>query len=77
MSLPLVVFEEKSRLTSLLERFSLIPDPHGPCGVAYPLCQALPLVACAKMVDSVEAATQSDQARARQPQAPQKNRGMA
>ncbi len=51
MDYVLAVFEEKSRLKSLLAHFALIPDPRDPWRVAYPLCEALLLVVCATMAD--------------------------
>ena len=51
MDFVLAVFEEKSRLKSLLAHFALIPDPRDPWRVAYPLCEALRLVVCATMAD--------------------------
>ena len=51
MSLAFVVFEEKSRLKSLLDHFSVIDDPREPWRVAYPLCEALLLVVCGTMAD--------------------------
>jgi predicted transposase YbfD/YdcC len=51
MDLILAVFEEKSRLKSLLEHFALIPDAREPWRVAHPLCEVLLLVVCATMAD--------------------------
>ena len=51
MDLMLAVFEQKSRLTSLLDHFALIPDPREPWRVAHPLCEVLLLVVCATMAD--------------------------
>ena len=51
MDLILAVFEQKSRLASLLEHFALIPDPREPWRVAHPLCEVLLLVVCATMAD--------------------------
>jgi len=51
MSLAFAVFEEKSRLKSLLDRLALIPDPRDPWRVALPLNEVLLLVVCATMAD--------------------------
>jgi predicted transposase YbfD/YdcC len=51
MDLVLAVFEEKSRLKSLLEHFALIPDPRDPRRVAHLLAEVLLLVVCATMAD--------------------------
>lgn len=51
MSLAFVVFEEKSRLKSLLDHFSIIDDPRDPWRVAHPLCEVLLLVVCGTMAD--------------------------
>ena len=45
------MFEEKSRLKSLLEHFALIPDPREPWRVAHPLAEVLLLVDCGTMAD--------------------------
>jgi predicted transposase YbfD/YdcC len=51
MSLAFALFEEKSRLKSLLDHFSRIDDPRDARRVAYPLCEALLLVVCGTMAD--------------------------
>ena len=51
MSLAFEVFQEKSRLKSLLEHFSRIEDPREPWRVAHPLAEVLLLVVCATMAD--------------------------
>lgn len=51
MSLAFAVFEEKSRLSALLDHFALIPDPRDPWRVAHPLCEVLLLVVCGTMAD--------------------------
>jgi hypothetical protein len=52
MSPAFAVFEEKSRLSALLDHFALIPDPRGdPWRVAHPLCEVLLLVVCGTMAD--------------------------
>ena len=51
MSLAFAVFEEKSRLKSLLDRLALIPDPRDPWRVALPLNEVLLLVVCGTMAD--------------------------
>src|ERR1700683_926049 len=51
MSLAFAVFEEKSRLKSLLAHFSTIEDPREPWRVAHPLPEVLLLVVCGTMAD--------------------------
>jgi predicted transposase YbfD/YdcC len=51
MRLAFAVFEEKSRLSALLDHFALIPDPRDPWRVAHPLCEVLLLVVCGTMAD--------------------------
>jgi predicted transposase YbfD/YdcC len=51
MSLAFAVFEEKSRLKALLDRFSTIDDPREPWRVAHPLPEVLLLVVCGTMAD--------------------------
>src|ERR1700685_1887105 len=51
MSLAFAVFEEKSRLKSLLDHFSTIEDPRAPWRVAHPLPEVLLLVVCGTMAD--------------------------
>src|SRR6202451_4381129 len=51
MSLAFAVFEEKSRLKSLLDHFSTIEDPREPWRVAHPLPEVLLLVVCGTMAD--------------------------
>ena len=51
MSLAFAVFEEKSRLKSLLDHFSAIEDPRDAWRVAHPLCEVLLLVVCGTMAD--------------------------
>lgn len=51
MSLAIVVFEEKSRLSALLAHFALIPDPREAWRVAHPLAEVLLLVVCGTMAD--------------------------
>lgn len=51
MAYVIAVFEEKSRLKSLLDHFALIPDAREPWRVAHPLCEVLLLVVCATMAD--------------------------
>jgi hypothetical protein len=51
MSLAFAVFEEKSRLKSLLDHFSTIDDPREPWRVAHPLQEVLLLVVCGTMAD--------------------------
>jgi predicted transposase YbfD/YdcC len=45
------LFEEKSRLKSLLDHFSTIDDPREPWRVAHPLQEVLLLVVCGTMAD--------------------------
>src|ERR1700690_589886 len=49
MSLAFAVFEEKSRLKSLLDHFSTIEDPREPWRVAHPLPEVLLLVVWGKI----------------------------
>lgn len=51
MSLAFAVFEEKSRLKSLLDHFGRIEDPRQAWRVAHPLSEVLLLVVCATMAD--------------------------
>ena len=51
MSLAFAVFEEKSRLKSLLDHFSTIEDPREPWRVAHRLPEVLLLVVCGTMAD--------------------------
>jgi len=51
MSLAFAVFEEKSRLKSLLDHFSIIDDPREPWRVAHPLREVLLLIVCGSMAD--------------------------
>lgn len=51
MNLAFAVFEEKSRLKSLLDHFSTIDDPREPWRVAHPLPEVLLLVVCGTMAD--------------------------
>jgi len=51
MSLAFAVFEEKSRLKSLLGHFSTIDDPREAWRVAHPLVEVLLLVVCGTMAD--------------------------
>ena len=51
MSFAFAVFEEKSRLKSLLDHFSTIDDPREAWRVAHPLAEVLLLVVCATMAD--------------------------
>jgi predicted transposase YbfD/YdcC len=51
MSLAFAVFEEKSRLKSLLDHFSTIDDPREPWRVAHPLPEVLLLAVCGTMAD--------------------------
>jgi predicted transposase YbfD/YdcC len=51
MSLAFAVFEEKSRLKSLLDHLSLIEDTRDPWRVAHPLREVLLLVVCGTMAD--------------------------
>jgi len=51
MSLAFAVFEDKSRLKSLLDHFAMIDDPREPWRVAHPLAEVLLLVVCATMAD--------------------------
>ena len=51
MSLALAVFEEKSRLRTLLDHFSVIDDPREPWRVLHPLPEVLLLVVCGTMAD--------------------------
>jgi predicted transposase YbfD/YdcC len=51
MSLAFALFEEKSRLKSLLAHFSRIEDPRDPSQVAHPLAEVLLLVVCGTMAD--------------------------
>ena len=51
MSLAFAVFEEKSRLRSLLDHLALVPDPRDPWRVALPLGEVLLLVVCGTMAD--------------------------
>ena len=51
MSLAFAVFEEKSRLKSLLDHFCTIDDPREPWRVAHPLPEVLLLVVCGTMAD--------------------------
>lgn len=51
MTLAFAVFEEKSRLKSLLDHFSTIDDPREPWRVAHPLPEVLLLVVCGTMAD--------------------------
>ena len=51
MDYVLAVFEDKSRLKSLLDHFALIPDPREPWRVAHPLAEVLLLAVCATMAD--------------------------
>jgi predicted transposase YbfD/YdcC len=51
MSLALAVFEEKSRLKSLLDHFSTIDDPREAWRIAHPLVEVLLLVVCGTMAD--------------------------
>jgi predicted transposase YbfD/YdcC len=51
MSLAHAVFEEKSRLRSLLDHFSTIDDPREAWRVAHPLPEVLLLVVCGTMAD--------------------------
>jgi predicted transposase YbfD/YdcC len=51
MNVAFAVFEEKSRLKSLLDHFSTIDDPREPWRVAHPLPEVLLLVVCGTMAD--------------------------
>jgi predicted transposase YbfD/YdcC len=51
MSLAFAVFEEKSRLKSLLDHFSTIDDPREAWRIAHPLTEVLLLVVCGTMAD--------------------------
>jgi len=51
MSFAFAVFEEKSRLKSLLDHFATIEDPREAWRVAHPLGEVLLLVVCATMAD--------------------------
>ena len=51
MNLAFAVFEEKSRLKSLLDHLAHIPDPRDPWRVALPLGEVLLLVVCGTMAD--------------------------
>jgi len=51
MSFAFAVFEEKSRLKSLLDHFAMIDDPREAWRVAHPLAEVLLLVVCATMAD--------------------------
>ena len=51
MSLAFAVFEEKSRLESLLDHFSTIEDPREAWRIAHPLVEVLLLVVCGTMAD--------------------------
>jgi predicted transposase YbfD/YdcC len=51
MSLAVAVFEEKSRLKSLLDHFSTIDDPRESWRIAHPLAEVLLLVVCGTMAD--------------------------
>ena len=51
MSLAFAVFEQKSRLKSLLDHFSTIEDPREAWRVAHPLLEVLLLVVCGTMAD--------------------------
>jgi predicted transposase YbfD/YdcC len=51
MSLAFAVFDEKSRLKSLLDHFSIIDDPRESWRVAHPLREVLLLVVCGTMAD--------------------------
>jgi predicted transposase YbfD/YdcC len=51
MSLAFALFEEKSRLKSLLDHFSTIDDPREPWRVAHPLPEVLLLAVCGTMAD--------------------------
>ena len=51
MSFAFAVFEEKSRLKSLLDHFAMIEDPREAWRVAHPLAEVLLLVVCATMAD--------------------------
>src|SRR6202161_646338 len=51
MSLAFAVFEEKSRLKSLLDHFSTMEEPREPWRVAHPLPEVLLLVVCGTMAD--------------------------
>jgi len=51
MSLAFAVFEQKSRLKSLLDHFSTIEDPREAWRVAHPLVEVLLLVVCGTMAD--------------------------
>ncbi len=51
MSLALAVFEEKSRLKSLLDHFSTIEDPREAWRIAHPLAEVLLLVVCGTTAD--------------------------
>jgi hypothetical protein len=51
MSFAFAVFEEKSRLKSLLDHFATIEDPREAWRVAHPLAEVLLLVVCATMAD--------------------------
>ncbi len=51
MSFAFAVFEEKSRLKSLLDHFAIIEDPREAWRVAHPLAEVLLLVVCGTMAD--------------------------
>ena len=51
MSLAFAVFEQKSRLKSLIDHFSTIEDPREAWRAAHPLVEVLLLVVCGTMAD--------------------------